>query len=268
MLYLYIALTLMVFGIIYMIFEAHWVKVEHISFSKNNKGLKIVQLSDIHINRLSVKKEKIISVIQQEKPDIVIITGDYIEKRKHIPKFLCFLKSLTNVSNIYLCLGNHDFKVFKNDNSGLEFFINEIKISGAQVFHNSSVCIKKNGKKYNILGIPDKKSGCVDIDKALFSLSKDSFLDIAFSHNPDIVLDIPYGKVDFLLCGHFHGGQIWAPFDLELKLMREEKLCKMGIKRGLHNINGIVLYINRGLGNVCFPLRFLSRPEITVFYFQ
>ena len=89
---------------------------------------------------------------------------------------------------------------------------------------------------------------------------------IAFSHNPDIVFKIPEGYVDYLLCGHFHGGQIWMPFNLEFRILRNEVLCKMGITRGAHKVKGINLYISRGLGNVCFPLRFLSTPEIAILY--
>lgn len=250
-----------------MLFEAQWVEVKSISFSNNKKGLKIIQLSDIHIKRLSVKVDKVLKVLEREKPDLVLITGDYIEKRKDIPKFLDFLKSFTFLCDIYLCLGNHDFRVFKNDKPGLEKFVNDIENLDTQVLHNRSVCIEKNGKKYNIIGIADKRSGYEDVNKSLNTCSKEASLNIAFSHNPDIIFEIPNGKIDYLLCGHFHGGQIWAPFDLEFRVLRNEKLCKMGIKRGLHKLNGIILYINRGLGNVCFPLRFFSRPEITVFYF-
>ena len=127
--------------------------------------------------------------------------------------------------------------------------------------------MEKNSKRYNIIGIADMRYSHHNLEEAFRDCCRDSFLSLGFSHNPDIVLEIPKGRLDYLLCGHFHGGQIWAPFDLEFKVMRNEKLCKMGIKSGLHKINGINLYINRGLGNVVFPLRFLSRPEITVFYF-
>ncbi len=88
---------------------------------------------------------------------------------------------------------------------------------------------------------------------------------IAFTHNPDIVEELPASLFDLVLCGHYHGGQIWAPFDLEFKMLRNDNLSRKGIKRGLHKVNGMDIYINRGLGNVLVPLRFMSRPEVTVF---
>jgi predicted MPP superfamily phosphohydrolase len=58
------------------------------------------------------------------------------------------------------------------------------------------------------------------------------------------------------------------PWNLEFFLLRKDVLCKMGLRRGLHKVNDIKVYLNRGLGNVVVPFRFLSRPEITVIYFN
>lgn len=266
MLYLYIFIAVSILGLIYMRFEAGFVEIKKIEFTKSKNGLKILHISDIHIKRLRVSIVKIKNAIAAENPDLVLITGDYIESKKHIPQFLNFLRAIEGSNIKYMCLGNHDYKVFRKDPSGLKKFIEDVQEEQVNLLYNDSVCIEKNSKTYNLIAIEDHRSGYADINKALASCKKNAFLNIAFSHNPDIVLDIPKGKVDYLFCGHFHGGQIWAPFDLEFKLLRKEKLCKMGIKRGLHKINGITLYLNRGLGNVCFPFRFLSRPEITVYY--
>jgi predicted MPP superfamily phosphohydrolase len=245
-------------------FEAGFVKVDRIDFTKDKKGVKIIQLSDIHVRYLKVRPQKIRQVIEKENPDLLFITGDYIDKPAHIPLFLNVLAYITKGYRTYLCLGNHDYTAFQGDLKGLAAFVRSIRETGVHVLRNETVCFDKNNKKYNLIGLEDLRSKNVDFEKALSSCSPGAFMNIALSHNPDIALEIPRGKVDYLFCGHFHGGQIWAPFNLEFKVLRYEKLCKMGVKRGLHKINGINLYINRGLGNVCVPLRFLSRPEITV----
>lgn len=260
-------LALIIIMLIYMRYEAGSVKLKRIKFTLSKNGLKIVQLSDIHINLLRVPIRTIKQIIEKEDPDIIILTGDYIDKLHHIEKFLDFLNQIKGNAVVYLCLGNHDYDAFKQqDSNNLEYFINTLENCGITVLHNRAVCYTKNSVKYNIIGIEDLNTGKPDINKALSFCSKEAFTNIAFSHNPDIVFEIPKGKVDYLFCGHFHGGQVWMPFNLEFRLLRNEKLCKMGISRGLHRINGINLYINRGLGNVCFPLRFLSKPEITIFH--
>ncbi|MCX8132298.1 MAG: metallophosphoesterase [Clostridia bacterium] len=271
--FLHIILIIIVITLVYMRIETRFVQVKEVMFTKNKNCLKIVQLSDIHINFLGVPARVIREVISSEKPDIILLTGDYVSKPSHVDAFLNFLKEINCGHNMYLSLGNHDFKAFlKNKKTGtvdtdaLDKFIESIQSTNISVLHNRSICFEKNSKKYNITGISDMKYRMHNIEKAFTSASPDSFMNITISHNPDIVFDIPEGKADYLFCGHFHGGQIWAPFGIEFRLMRREKLCKIGIRHGLHKVNGINLYINRGIGNVLFPLRFLSRPEITVFY--
>lgn len=264
MVYIYMVLAFALMLLLYMRFEAGNVKLERIELSKNKSGLKIMQLSDIHINMLKVPTEKIKKYINEEKPDFVIITGDYIDHTKHIPDFINFLKEINTGVPIHICFGNHDFRTFKNDARGLKNFINKIELTGVNVWNNCARTIEKGKRKYNIIGFSDMKSGQIDLNTPFTQCAEDAFMTIAFSHNPDIALALSRGKVDLLLCGHFHGGQIWTPFSFEFKMLRDDKLCKMGMCKGLHKVNGINVYINRGLGNVIFPLRFMSRPEITV----
>lgn len=264
MTYIWICAVILCF-LAYMHFETTLLKKSSITFSKSSKGLKIVHLSDIHINKLYISADKIVKSIAEIKPDIILLSGDYIEKEKNIPEFIKFLCPIAASYPVYLTLGNHDHKALKYNIEKISSFINLIYKTGAAVLLNESIRIEKNNTHYNIIGIDDLKHGNPDINRAFKDIvpSIDSdCINIVFSHNPDIVLSLPPEKVDYLFCGHFHGGQIWMPFHLEFKLMRKENLSKMGYYRGLHKIRGINIYINRGLGNVVFPFRLLSRPEI------
>ena len=258
--------------LIYMYIEAGWLKVSRIDFTKSRKGLKVLHISDVHINMLRISTKKVKEIIKQENPDIILMTGDYIEKPIQTSVFLDFLQKIKQSNKTYICLGNHDYKAYKgkNDgkdkgrNEGLEIFIREIRNLHVEVLINSSVNIQKNSFNYNLIGIDDLREGNPDIKKAVEGCCP-AATNIAFSHNPDLVLQLSRKHANYFFCGHFHGGQIWMPFGLEFILLRKDKLCYMGIKRGLHKINGINVYINRGLGNVEVPLRFFSRPEISIY---
>lgn len=264
MIYVIITIALI---LLYMKFETTFLSTSLVNFSSDTNGLKVVHLSDIHINKFYVSKSKLLSRLDQVNPDIIVMSGDYIETYRDIPKFIAFLTLLSENYPVYLTFGNHDHKALYYNTNNKKGFIDKIQAAGGKVLLNSNTKILKNGISYNLIGVDDIKRGKPDIEKAFLGVKASNYtgcINIVVSHNPDIVFDLPADKVDYLLCGHFHGGQIWMPFNIEFKLMRKEKLCRKKCFRGLHKINDINLYINRGLGNVIFPFRFFSIPEMAV----
>jgi hypothetical protein len=93
-----------------------------------------------------------------------------------------------------------------------------------------------------------------DIDDSLFTL--------LLSHTPDYILEAQKFPVDLMLSGHTHGGQVRLPL-----IGSPLKRIRIGRKymQGLHQFGGTMLYVNRGIGTILLPLRFLCRPEITLF---
>ncbi|HHV29274.1 metallophosphoesterase [Acetivibrio mesophilus] len=263
---IYFILLVLILALVYMRYETTRLKVSRVYFTKKKNPLKVIHLSDLHMKFLNVDINKVVKVLESERPDLVILTGDYIDNPKHIPAFIEFLEDIRGDYEICLCFGNHDYNALNNDEVSIQEFRKLIESKGVSVPLNSSVCIEKGNRKYNIIGIEDLRSKRYDVEKALSSCNTKGCTNIAISHNPDIIFQIPVGSVDYLLCGHFHGGQIWAPFNLEFKLLRHEKLAKMGMTKGAHRFKNINLNINSGLGNVCFPLRLFSPPEISVLY--
>jgi predicted MPP superfamily phosphohydrolase len=262
MVLVYIILILTAFYT-YMVFETTWLKVERLDFSKSGTGLRIIHLTDLHVYMTRISAERIRKVIKAENPDILLITGDYINKPIHASEFLKYLRTFCKGYRTILCLGNHDYKAFGSNKTGLQNFIHEIEALQVEVLINKTVVVEKDGRKYNIIGIDDLRRGNPDIEKAMEGCIQDAPR-ISITHNPDLVLSIPGKIVDYMFTGHFHGGQIWMPCNLEFFLLRDDQLCRMGIKRGLKRVNGIKVYLNRGLGNGVVSLRFMSRPEILV----
>jgi Predicted phosphohydrolases len=243
--------------------EARMLRVEKIRITDKNNSIKIAQLSDIHIGYMFVSPEKINKALVKEDPDVIILTGDYIENESQIPKFLEFLDQLPDKPT-FAIFGNHDHKAFLKNPRGLADFHEKIEDKGIVMLINRNSVQSIKGRTLNLVGIEDMRYKKHDI-KGAFSGIDDTETTLAFSHNPDIIFSLGKNKPDLLLAGHFHGGQMWAPFHIEFKLLRKERLSKMKIYRGLNTVNKQKLYISRGLGNVVFPFRFLSIPEITIF---
>ncbi|MFA6308739.1 MAG: metallophosphoesterase [Clostridia bacterium] len=258
-----IILCLIIAMILYMFLETFLLKVSRVSFSSGKSGLKILHISDIHIKYMNVSVKKIQRVIKFENPDLILLSGDYINSAKNTVSFLNFLDKITGFCKIVASLGNHEYEAFPNNEEGLNGFIGQIKDRNVEVLQNQTLTFEIDNKKYKIIGLKGKRN--VDIDPSEFNDSDKNTTVIVLSHNPDTILQVPKNTVDYMFCGHFHGGQIWMPFNLEYLLLRNDKLCRMGMKRGLHEYNGIKLYISRGLGCVCVPFRFLSIPEISVY---
>jgi predicted MPP superfamily phosphohydrolase len=247
----------------YMYLEAGWLKTERLDFDKSGTGLKIVHITDLHVYLSRVSAARLRTAIAAENPDLLLISGDYIDKPSHIEDFLKYLRTISKGYRTIICLGNHDIRTLGNAGPAMEQFIRRIEALQVEVLRNRTVVVEKEGKKYNIVGVDDLRQGCPDLQKALVGCVGHA-PKIVLTHNPDLALHIPGRSVDYMFCGHFHGGQIWMPFNLEFFLLRKDQLCRMGIKRGYHRINDIKVYLNRGLGNVVVPLRLFSRPELLV----
>jgi hypothetical protein len=249
--------------IFYMRPEGCWLKVEHISVPAGI-GLRIAVVSDLHPAFCRISSETAKAVMDREKPDLFLFLGDALDKPDHILKAAQWLGRCTGGIPAFAIPGNHDHRFFmKNDNFRLSF---------AKALSNEKIRLVSDGQFMFSKGSHHLKLTAIDDYPHAPSLEPvpgeseagPSQFHLVFTHNPQRITELPAGYADFAVAGHFHGGQIWMPFGLEFRLFRKEPLGRTGIRRGLHMVNGIPLYLTRGIGNVIFPLRLGARPEITI----
>lgn len=229
------------------------------------RGFRIAQISDIHLERFTEDFffRKAISRINALKPDLVLITGDYISNNPTGPDDGAFA-AMPHCGEIlqglecplrFGSLGNHDVDV---DSAAV---VNMLTASGITPLVNRYVPIERGGKRLWVSGLDDAYAGNPDINLAVPE-EPDAPV-ILMCHEPDFMDTIVRHKrsqhVDLVLSGHTHGGQVRLPFFGALQLPPLGEKYSIGRYR----FGQTQLYVNRGIGTVGLPVRFDCPPEIT-----
>lgn len=222
-----------------------------------NNGLRILHLSDLHMERCSISPENLLKQVKSERIDLIALTGDYLDTKQMTDRFLQYMDALHSLNpryGMYAVFGNHDYCIADH----LPYIQTEMERRGCIVLKNEHHTIEIDGHKLNIIGIDDAYTGRSDADQAYRGISEG--INLVLTHDPHIVLDMNH-HFDYLLSGHFHGGQICWPKPYHLRKMG--KLPGLNIISGLHYHRQRAFYISDGLGQTGFNLRYGSRPEIT-----
>lgn len=217
-------------------------------------GLKILHLSDLHINKifkLSSIKE-LLSICRKLDYDFIVITGDIIDcKVKHIKDKLKLLNNLALEKPVYYISGNHD--IFY----GLEDLKKEL--NSFILMDNKSTTINFRGKEINIVGISDRFAKFFNIkrdEKKVSSFLNSSHATIFIAHQPKDYKLAVLNKSALFLCGHTHGGQIF-PFHYLVRLVQP-------FLNGLFYKEQTAIYVSRGLGTWGIDFRYKADSEITI----
>lgn len=255
--------------------ERHWVDVTRHEIVLRSlpfafEGLRIAQISDIHMDEYTEPYflHQVVDKINALKPDVVLMTGDFISERPCPRSFA--LGAAWQCAEIldelhcrqrYAALGNHDVNVGS-------FEVTEaLAAHGIRVLKNEHLPLERGDARIWLAGVDDPGAGHPDPEKAI---------PVSIRHRPDepvllmchapdfadtLSLSSAGRAVDLMLSGHTHGGQICLP------ILGAMALPAMGKKyvQGWFRFDGMQLYVNRGIGTVGVPFRFDCRPEISVF---
>lgn len=222
--------------------------------------LNILQLSDLHLENISISPTELYEMLKDEHIDLIALTGDFLDRKWTIPKLAPYLETLNKLNakyGIYAVLGNHDY-VLKNKN--LQNLIDMLQQHNCKVLQNEHEGIDVNGSRVNIIGIDDFSTKRSNLEASYKKIKQGT--NLVLTHDPNIVLHMKNYHFDYLLSGHFHGGQICYP--KAYHLVKMGKLARMNITKGLHFQDGKPYYINEGLGQTGVNIRIGSRPEITL----
>ncbi|MDA1476203.1 metallophosphoesterase [Bacillus changyiensis] len=240
------------------------VKVNTISVARTNaktfpKKLNILHLSDLHLENISISPEQILELANKKQIDLIALTGDFLDRKRSIPKLVKYLKALQELKptyGMYAVFGNHDYVLKGTNFQKLKHVLEE---NGCVTLQNQHVSVQMENETLNIIGIDDYSTKRSQVAKSYQGL-KDGY-NLVLTHDPNVVLHMKEYHFDYLLSGHFHGGQIHWPKPYHLVKMG--KLVRMNMIKGLHYHHDKPFYISEGLGQTGANIRIGSRPEVT-----
>ena len=227
---------------------------------KINKEIRIVQISDLHEKNFGKDNKKLIEEICEASPDLIVFTGDIIERTsKDDPtEYLTnLLQKLRDVAPVYFCLGNHEesspyFQVFKDT----------VSRNGATLLDDSYTDISIKGQNIRIGALSYYRSWYVDHHRFLKDFSDTENFTLLLCHYPEYyVWGVKRYSIDLMLSGHTHGGMIRLPF--MGGLYAPEQGWFPECDKGLFDDENATIIISAGLGSSpSYMPRFFNPPEI------
>lgn len=230
-------------------------------------GYRLAHISDIHMDGWMTRERlrHVVTLINRQQPDFVAITGDFVSgaAQRHAPDLVAALGALQARDGSGAVLGNHDHW------TSAPTVRRAIRDAGVRDLNNDVHTLRRGGAVLRVAGVDDMWVGAGQLETVLEKLPTEDREEeirreaaVLLAHEPDFADTFAAtGRFDLQLSGHSHGGQIRLPFIGPLVLPPHGRKYHTG----LHRINSMLQYTNRGVGMIRPHVRFNCRPEITIF---
>lgn len=258
-------------------YKVHRVKVALPHLPEAFSGLRIVQISDLHIGSFvsSEPLERAFELVNAQKPDIIFFTGDLVNNlSSEVDPHLEVLKKLRAPMGVFSTIGNHDYGDYVQWENKADKQANFERLKGLHtevgwnLLMNEHRIFEREGEKIAVIGIENWGAAMNfprrgDLPKA-YKGTESASVRLLLSHDPshwEAQVRKEFPDVDIMFAGHTHGAQFgveipgfrWSPVQYFYKQWA-----------GLYNQGKQYLYVNRGLGFLGYPGRVGISPEITV----
>lgn len=253
-------LTRLVFGTgLYHAIDAVWwpnraVEVtRHVISAPVPRPLRLALVADLHVVRPGAREERVLALLEQERPDAILLNGDF--GLLGAPPGACgpLLRRMRAPLGVWGTLGNWDYG---NPVPDWRAFLAE---HGVRLLVNEAVEL---APAVWLAGLDSALVGTPDLDAALAHVPPGDYT-VAMIHCPVLFEDLA-GRVPLALAGHTHGGQLLFPRRRPLYLPRG---CDPYLS-GWYERAGSRMYVSRGVGCSTIPVRLGSPPEIALFEFR
>ena len=278
MIVLILGILLILIIILYSVIENRFIRTAHYyvhkerlissgSFSSEvtDKAINIVQLSDLHNCNYGKSNSRLLQKISLCKPDIILLTGDIINKNQRIPdEVFAFFEKLAELCPCIYSLGNHELKIRQRWPERFHEYVEKVKEYGIIILDDETVLIERKGVQCCVAAYSsDLKmyrhgKSCVDV---MLPECKNADLSILLSHDPDFADVYAVSDYDVTFCGHLHGGIVRIPGYRGVISTRFALFPRYD--GGCYQLNEKhVMIVSRGLGTHTIKFRLYNRPEL------
>ncbi|AGC41796.1 serine/threonine protein phosphatase [Myxococcus stipitatus DSM 14675] len=221
-------------------------------------GLKVVQISDVHVGPTLDGRwlRRVVEQVNALKPDIIAVTGDLVDGSvESLREEVRPLAELRASLGVFYVTGNHEYY------HGGPAWEAEVARLGLTVLRNTHRVVERDGARLVIAGVTDHDAGHIvpahaSRPSAALAGAPSDVPVVLLAHQPRSALRVAEAgvRVDLQLSGHTHGGQVF-PFMFFIKLQQP-------VVKGLATVAGVRVYTHRGTGYWGPPLRLGPSPEI------
>ena len=238
--------------------EPYWLDVTHLRLrtSKVVPGagpVRIVHLSDLHCDPSPRLERSVVEAARAAAPDLIFFTGDCINTPEALPLFRRTMTTLAGIAPTYVIKGNYDVWYWTD--------LDRFGGTGVHELDGDSVLLDVKGVPLRIAG--SAFGSDASLDRALRDCGDRRFT-IFLDHSPHRIPEAADRRVDLVLSGHIHGGQVALPLYGALVTLTP---TGKRFERGLYEVGDTRAYVSRGIGmegGIMPRVRFWARPELTV----
>ena len=234
-------------------------------------GYRIAHVSDLHNAEMGKDNEKLLMMLRDADPDMIVITGDLIDSRDtDIEVALQFVREAVKIAPCYYVTGNHEARV--NEYGELK---TGMEAAGVIVLEDVRIEISLEGEAITLIGINDPSyqtdylfgdSETVMNTKLEELPTENSEFTVLLSHRPELFDTYVDQDIDLVLSGHTHGGQFRLPFIGGLVAPNQGLFPEYDA--GIYTEDNTNMLVSRGVGNSIFPFRINNRPEVILIELQ
>ncbi len=218
-------------------------------------GVRVAQLSDIHVGNMTPASHvrAAIDAANAAKPDLVVLTGDYVCWRRHEAELVRDQLGGLRAKRVLAVLGNHDYFTW---GAGVA---EALRHNGYEVLKNQTTIAEVNGAPLAMVGVDDPVTRHDDLDAA-FAGAPAKLTKLVLCHAPDAAPRLAARNADLVMSGHTHGGQLY------FKGITDRVMKKIGLnyRRGMYSFGDTTLYVTPGVGFSGVTKRFGEGTEAEV----